>query len=199
MKAQRLVSKLLGEVAPSGRKAVVTAQSFNRETSEPNGVARDEAVDLDNNRLFKDCKTWLDVKRAYEAFWNDLNPNSEDVVFVSQVKMPKAPIKLRGFRKEESVVEDGIPYEEYERRGVTPGDVASRAEGERQRREPDEGEVHPETAAWESLQKAIDSNGSVSLSFSGRALETLQYFITKPYHEKAQLRMKDTLVQGLTS
>lgn len=87
---QATPESLVNHLIEAGRKAIVTAQAFNRATGEPNGVARDETIDLDTNQLFKHCKTWLDVKKAYESFWNDLNPDSEDVVMVSNVKMPAA-------------------------------------------------------------------------------------------------------------
>lgn len=87
---QATPESLVNHLIEAGRKAIVTAQAFNRATGEPNGVARDEEVDLDSNQLFKHCKSWLDVKKAYESFWNDLNPDSEDVVMVSNVKMPTA-------------------------------------------------------------------------------------------------------------
>jgi hypothetical protein len=85
-----IVEQLLGE---AGRKAVVTARAANRETGEPVSEPRDEEIDLDHNQLFKHCKTWMDVKKAYEAFWNDLNPRSKEVVLVSSVKMPGAATK----------------------------------------------------------------------------------------------------------
>jgi hypothetical protein len=74
--------------------AIVTARAFNRnsDTACPvfllNALAvsesRDETIYSDN-ALFANCATVIDVKMAYEAFWNDLNPKSEDVVFVQSV------------------------------------------------------------------------------------------------------------------
>ena len=65
----------------------VKAQAFSRLTGEPTGEPRVERIDTQENRLFERCVTILDVKAAYEAFWNDLNPGSEDVVFVQQITM----------------------------------------------------------------------------------------------------------------
>lgn len=64
----------------------VTARAFDRWSGIPvgGGEERKEVVDT-SNLLFKDCGFPLDVKTAYESFWNDLNPHSEQVVFVSQV------------------------------------------------------------------------------------------------------------------
>lgn len=59
----------------------VLAQSQCRHTGKPIAVARTERVDTSNS-LFASCRTIMDVKEAYEAFWNLLNPNSPQVVFV---------------------------------------------------------------------------------------------------------------------
>lgn len=84
----RLVNQLIeGKPEKSRVLAVVTAQAFDRKTGRPVGAARDEVINLATNRLFKGCETWVDVKKAYEAFWNDLNPLSEEMVIVSAVKM----------------------------------------------------------------------------------------------------------------
>jgi hypothetical protein len=77
------------------RKYVVTARAFDRETGEPAPTritdhpdgSRDETIDVATNALFAGCETILEVKRKYESFWNDLNPNSEHVVFVSKVRI----------------------------------------------------------------------------------------------------------------
>lgn len=67
------------------KKAIVTARSFERETGFPSGPKRKEVIDLENNILFRHCKTILEIKSAYESFWNNLNPKSKEVVFVSKV------------------------------------------------------------------------------------------------------------------
>lgn len=63
----------------------IKAQSFNRKTGSPIGHPREEEIDLKSNQLFKNCKTILDIKNSYESFWNDLNPNSEEIVFVLEI------------------------------------------------------------------------------------------------------------------
>ena len=63
----------------------VTAQSFNRKTGKSAAPQRVEQVDT-NNFLFKDCDSILEVKEAYEHFWNDMDNESIDIVFVAQVK-----------------------------------------------------------------------------------------------------------------
>jgi hypothetical protein len=66
---------------------IVTAQAFNRESGTPASPApRDEVIDTDDNSLFESCNTIMDVKQAYERFWNDLNPRSREVVFVQSVR-----------------------------------------------------------------------------------------------------------------
>ena len=69
----------------------VTAAAFNRLTGIPVGEARTEVVDSDNV-LFSRCELPMDVKNAYESFWNNLNEASEHVVFVSMV-MPGSPLR----------------------------------------------------------------------------------------------------------
>lgn len=66
----------------------VLAQSFNRKTAKPDGSAREELINIKKNKLFKHCKTVLDVKEAYESFWNHLNPTSESIVFVQSIRKP---------------------------------------------------------------------------------------------------------------
>lgn len=63
----------------------VTAQAFDRFTGEEMGESRTEVVDTVENALFSGLTRIVQVKAAYEAFWNELNPNSEAVVFVSKV------------------------------------------------------------------------------------------------------------------
>ncbi len=62
----------------------VIASSFMRENGERMCAARAEIVDTENV-LFHNCISIIDVKDAYERFWNNLNPNSLHVVFVSEV------------------------------------------------------------------------------------------------------------------
>lgn len=62
----------------------VTAQAFSRWSGQPSGPARTECVES-NNVLFSRCHTIMEVKAAYEGFWNDLNPSSNDVVFVQKI------------------------------------------------------------------------------------------------------------------
>ena len=68
----------------------VTAQAFNRATGEQEGKSRTEKVDAKTNPIFKKCKTIMDIHDAYESFWNDMNPNSQEIVFVSKVTVGKS-------------------------------------------------------------------------------------------------------------
>lgn len=68
-------------------KYVVTAQAFSRDSGAPASPApRDETVDTETNELFRGCRSIMDVKAAYERFWNGLNPRSREVVFVQSVR-----------------------------------------------------------------------------------------------------------------
>lgn len=62
----------------------VTARAFDRNTGLGVSAPRTEIVNS-KNILFQHCKDPVDVKTAYERFWNDLNPESTDIVFVSEV------------------------------------------------------------------------------------------------------------------
>lgn len=64
----------------------VTAQSFDRKTGAVSGKERVELIDTKTNLLFRRCRTESDVWATYQAFWNDLNPQSKDVVKVSCVE-----------------------------------------------------------------------------------------------------------------
>ena len=66
-------------------KAKVSAQAFCPKTGTPIADQRDEIVDLEKNPLFRECASLLDVKKAYESFWNDLPANPREMVIVHQV------------------------------------------------------------------------------------------------------------------
>lgn len=71
-------------VAKASRTWDVLGGSYARSTGEPVGSTRVERIDT-NNSLFAACETIMDVKAKYEWFWNELNPDSEEVVFVHQI------------------------------------------------------------------------------------------------------------------
>lgn len=56
----------------------VKAQAFSRATGAPHCDPRIERVTCD-------AKNIMDVKKYYETFWNELNPNSDSVVFVQEI------------------------------------------------------------------------------------------------------------------
>jgi hypothetical protein len=65
----------------------VTAQAFNRNSGIQAGESRDEVIDTETNALFLGCSTILEMKAAYERFWNNLNPDSREIVFVQKVRI----------------------------------------------------------------------------------------------------------------
>lgn len=69
------------------RRYKVTGQAFNRITGMPMGKTRTEVIDVSKNVLFKGANSVIDVKKAYESFWNELNPRSKEVVFVKRIKI----------------------------------------------------------------------------------------------------------------
>ena len=62
----------------------VLAQAFNRKTGMTIQNSGVEEVSTENT-IFTNCVSIMDVKKKYESFWNDLNPESEHVVFVQQI------------------------------------------------------------------------------------------------------------------
>ena len=64
----------------------VTGRAFNRVTGNIVGKQRTERIDTTTNELFKGIRTIVGIKTKYEHFWNDLNPSSSEVVFVSRVR-----------------------------------------------------------------------------------------------------------------
>ena len=71
----------------AGAKATITAAAVDRATGRQISQPSDEEIDLSSKDMYKNCRTWQDVKEAYEAFWNDTNPNSAEMVLVHGVRM----------------------------------------------------------------------------------------------------------------
>jgi len=67
----------------------VKAIAMNRRTREQIGSSRIERIDTDKNVLFKGLKDSSDIEKRYESFWNDMNPNSSEIVKVINVKKVK--------------------------------------------------------------------------------------------------------------
>lgn len=63
----------------------VTAKSVHPHSGENFASPRDEIVDLKNNQIFQACYSLLDVKKTYEAFWNDLPTKMKEMVLVIDV------------------------------------------------------------------------------------------------------------------
>lgn len=63
----------------------VYAQSFDRVTGKETAEERGEEINIKTNALFRGVKSLLDIKKAYESFWNELNPSSKDMVFVKRI------------------------------------------------------------------------------------------------------------------
>lgn len=63
---------------------LVTASSFDRKTKFKTGGPRVERVTTDDP-LFADCRNADDIKATYEEFWNDVNPDTQDIVKVLKV------------------------------------------------------------------------------------------------------------------
>jgi len=65
---------------------IITAQAFNRISGRPVGISREEKIDILSNMIFTGASTVLEIKTAYENWWNNLNPNSNEIVMVSSVQ-----------------------------------------------------------------------------------------------------------------
>jgi hypothetical protein len=66
-------------------KYVVFGQAFNRQTGKPVGKPRQETIDSNKNEIFAKATTVLEVKNAYESFWNEMNPHSSEIVMVKKI------------------------------------------------------------------------------------------------------------------
>jgi len=64
----------------------VKAYAVNRYTGISVSPVKVERIKPRENKIFKDCYTVLDVKEAYENFWNHLNGMSNEIVFVTEIK-----------------------------------------------------------------------------------------------------------------
>ena len=65
-------------------KYKVTGVARNRITGFQKGKIRNEVIDTKTNSLFPKNNI-MDIKNRYESFWNDLNPNSREIVTVLKV------------------------------------------------------------------------------------------------------------------
>jgi hypothetical protein len=73
--------------------------AMNRETRKPVLIKggrkiRGETIDTEKNEIFNGkigskCHTVKDVEERYEAFWNDMNPHSQEIVKVVGIKKIK--------------------------------------------------------------------------------------------------------------
>jgi hypothetical protein len=66
-------------------KYIVRAQAFHPKSGRNICEPRDEIIDTEQNKLFRNCKTVLQVKMRYEQFWNCLSDNPSALVFVQSV------------------------------------------------------------------------------------------------------------------
>jgi len=64
----------------------VYGRAINRISGVPVGNTRQEVIDTVTNIMFRGAQNAQQVHVAYERFWNNLNPNSNDVVLVSSIK-----------------------------------------------------------------------------------------------------------------
>jgi hypothetical protein len=66
-------------------KFTVTAIAMDRKTRKQVGQQRDEVINTKTNVLFKGFTNPIDIEKMYEAFWNDLNPHSTEIVKVINI------------------------------------------------------------------------------------------------------------------
>jgi hypothetical protein len=67
-------------------KFIVTAVAISRKTRRRVGKARTEVIDTATNTMFDGVTDASAVEVRYEAFWNDVNPDSPDIVKVVDVR-----------------------------------------------------------------------------------------------------------------
>jgi hypothetical protein len=70
----------------------VTGIAMIRHSRRRVGKARTEVIDTMDNVMFQGLTAPKEIEERYEAFWNDLNPHSTEVVKVIDVRaLPPAP------------------------------------------------------------------------------------------------------------
>jgi hypothetical protein len=67
----------------------VTAVAMDRSTRQMKALPRVELINTNTNILFKGCKTPIQVEQVYEAFWNELNLQSDEIVKVIGLEFVK--------------------------------------------------------------------------------------------------------------
>jgi len=67
-------------------KFKVKGIAMNRLTRNQIGKSRIETIDTKTNKLFFGATSPIEVERRYESFWNNLNPNSQEIVKVIDVR-----------------------------------------------------------------------------------------------------------------
>jgi len=67
-------------------KFKVKGVSMNRHTRRQVGKIRTETIDTKTNELFYGTALPIEIERRYESFWNNLNPNSKEIVKVIDVR-----------------------------------------------------------------------------------------------------------------
>lgn len=65
---------------------LITGQSVKVSDGKPIGKPQKHKIDLSTNAIFKDCKTLLEVKDAYESFWNHLPTATDEMVLVQKIR-----------------------------------------------------------------------------------------------------------------
>jgi hypothetical protein len=78
-------------------KYKVTAQAYYRNNLEVLSPPKDEIIDIQKNQLFngkfgswKKVESLWDIADAYQAFWNDMNKTSPEIVKVIDIKPVKS-------------------------------------------------------------------------------------------------------------
>jgi len=70
-------------------KFAVTAVAMSRRTCRRTGKSRVEIINTKVNDLFKKCTDPCVIMGKYEAFWNELNPESGEIVKVVDIREVK--------------------------------------------------------------------------------------------------------------
>ena len=74
----------------AGGTYAVIGQAYSRHTGMPIGKERTEIINTKTNVLFQKAKNEKDVKHRFESFWNNLNPNSNEIVKVKDISIVKS-------------------------------------------------------------------------------------------------------------
>jgi hypothetical protein len=137
-------------------------------TAESEGVTRTETINTRTNKLFKDCQDKVDVRFAYESFWNDIG-NGPKVRVIKVVEKVKASIQLSKIKAWDDVWGCGNWIQKLKEQGKTDDEIKKMLQ--------EKSDSRP-TYSIETIEKALGSYEPRSVVESAKKKEEEKEKIT---------------------